>query len=130
MLSELSESFGPVCGMGLGPLRIVVVGAPRLIRELLMQSNHRFRADTPLGPFPFIVGKHTMIASDGADHHRRRGAVQQAFGRRRLNRWIPMIAERTDALRLAGLYASRHGPWSISVCRRSNRRADWSDAAM
>ena len=38
-----------------------------------------------------------MIVSDGADHRRRRGAVQAGFGRRRLNSWIPMIVEHTDA---------------------------------
>ena len=97
VLNELEQSYGPVCAMGGGPLRVVVVGSPSLIHELLMQPNDRFRADTPLSPFPFAVGKHTMIASDGADHRRRRGAVQHAFGRRRLNRWIPMIVERTDA---------------------------------
>ena len=97
VLHELDGSYGPICGMGAGPLRVVVVGSPSLIHALLMQPNDRFRADTPLSPFPFVVGKHTMIASDGADHRRRRGAVQHAFGRRRLNRWIPMIVERTDA---------------------------------
>ena len=96
-LDELNEAFGPVCGLGAGPLRIVVVGSPKSVRELLMQPNDRFRWDTRLSPFPFVVGKQTMIASDGPDHRRRRGAVQQAFGRRRLNRWIPMIVERTDA---------------------------------
>jgi cytochrome P450 len=97
VLDELAESYGQVCAMGAGPLRVVVVGSPALIHDLLMQPNDRFRADTPLSPFPFVVGKHTMIASDGPDHRRRRGAVQHAFGRRRLNRWIPMIVERTDA---------------------------------
>ena len=97
VLDELNESFGPVCGLGAGPLRMVVVGSPKLIRELLMQPNDRFRWDTRLSPFPFVVGKRTMIASDGPDHRRRRGAVQQGLGRRRLNRWIPMIVERTDA---------------------------------
>jgi cytochrome P450 len=97
VLAELDESFGPIVGIGGGPLRVVVVGSPALIHELLMQPNDRFRADTPLSPFPFVVGEHTMIASDGEDHRRRRGAVQHAFGRRRLNRWIPMIVERTDA---------------------------------
>ncbi len=96
VLDELSESFGPICAMGAGPLKVVVVGSPRLIRELLMQPNDRFRWDTPLSPFPFVVGKLTMIASDGPDHRRRRGAVQHAFGRKRLNRWIPMIVERAD----------------------------------
>ena len=96
VLEELSQSYGPLCAMGAGPLRFVVVGSPPLIRDLLMQPNDRFRWDTPLSPFPFVVGKHTMIASAGVDHRRRRGAVQQAFGRRRLNRWIPMIVERAD----------------------------------
>ena len=95
-LDEMNESFGPICGLGAGPLRLTVVGSPPLIRELLMQPNDRYRWGTPLSPFPFVVGKHTMIASDGDDHRRRRGPVQQAFGRRRLNRWIPMIVERTD----------------------------------
>ncbi|NNE11936.1 MAG: cytochrome P450 [Ilumatobacter sp.] len=96
-LDEIDGSYGPIVALGAGPLRSVVVGSPPLIRDLLMQPNDRFRADTPLSPFPFVVGKTTMIASDGADHRRRRGSVQHAFGRRRLNRWIPMIVERTDA---------------------------------
>ncbi len=37
----------------------------------------------------FVVGKHSMIVSDGDDHHRRRSSVQTAFTRRRLNSWIP-----------------------------------------
>jgi cytochrome P450 len=44
-----------------------------------------------------VVGKGSMIVSDGDDHRRRRGAVQTGFSRRRLNSWIPMIVERTDA---------------------------------
>lgn len=95
-LDELAERFGPICALGAGPLRMVVVGSPPLIHDVLMQPNDRYRWDTRLSPFPFVVGKHTMIASDGPDHRRRRGAVQQAFGRRRLQRWIPMIVERTD----------------------------------
>jgi len=75
---------------------MVVVGSPPLIHDVLMQPNDRYRWDTRLSPFPFVIGKCTMIASDGPDHRRRRGAVRQAFGRRRLQRWIPMIVERTD----------------------------------
>jgi cytochrome P450 len=95
-LDEITQSYGPICALGAGPLRLVVVGSPALINELLMQPNDRYRWGTRLSPFPFVVGKYTMIASDGAEHRRRRGAVQHAFGRRRLNRWIPMIVERTD----------------------------------
>jgi hypothetical protein len=63
VLDELTESFGPVCGLGAGPLRIVVVGSPKLIRELLMQPNDRFRWETRLSPFPFVIGKQSMIAT-------------------------------------------------------------------
>ena len=45
----------------------------------------------------FVVGRESMIVSDGADHRRRRSSVQGAFSRRRLNGWIPMIIDRTDA---------------------------------
>ena len=78
-------------------MRIVVFGEPATIRELLMQPSDRFRWDHPISPFPFVVGETTMLASDGADHKRRRGAVQEAFSRRRLERWTPMIVEQTDA---------------------------------
>ncbi|MEO6654416.1 MAG: cytochrome P450, partial [Ilumatobacteraceae bacterium] len=44
----------------------------------------------------FVVGKRSMIVSDGADHRRRRGAVQRAFTRPRLHGWVPMIVDRTD----------------------------------
>ena len=37
-----------------------------------------------------------MIVSDETDHARRRAPAQPAFARRRLNDWIPMIADRAD----------------------------------
>lgn len=97
VLDEVARTVGPVCGLGAGPMRIVVLGDPATIRELLMQPSDRFRWDHPISPFPFVVGETTMLASDGADHKRRRGAVQEAFSRRRLERWTPMIVEQTDA---------------------------------
>jgi cytochrome P450 len=97
VLDELRADYGPVCRLGAGPLRMAVVCSPALIRELLMQPNERFRYDTPLSPFPFVIGGRSMLVSDGHDHKRRRGSVQAAFSRRRLNTWIPMIVERTDA---------------------------------
>lgn len=95
-LDELS-AHGPVCALGAGPLRMAVVGAPGLIRELLVQPNDRFRYDVPLSPFPTVVGKRSLLASDGDDHRRRRGAVAGSLSRRSLARWVPMIVERTDA---------------------------------
>lgn len=97
VLDEIAATVGPVCELGAGPLRVIVLGAPGAIRELLMQPPERFRWDHPLSPFPFAVGKTTMLASAGDEHRTRRGAVQGAFSRRRLDRWIPMIVTETDA---------------------------------
>jgi cytochrome P450 len=96
-LDEISRDFGPVCSLGRGPLRMAVVGSPALIRDVLMRSNDQFRWGSRLSPFPFVVGRESMLVSDGDDHRRRRGAVSEAFSRRRLNRWIPMIVEQADA---------------------------------
>ena len=96
-LDDMAAAYGPICGLGAGPLRMTIIGQPSLIRELLMLPNDRFTYDIPISPFGFVVGKTTMISSDGDDHRRRRGSVQQAFSRRRLERWIPMIIDRTDA---------------------------------
>lgn len=95
-LDELAQ-IGPACALGAGPLRMAVVVSPDLIRELLLQSNDHFRYDVPLSPFPTIVGKASMLASDGPEHHRRRSAVAGSLSRRSLSCWVPMIVERTDA---------------------------------
>lgn len=98
-LDDLHADFGPICELGGPGVRIVVIGDPVLIHEVFSMKadafrwNHRFNV---IG-VRFVVGEGSMIVSDGADHRRRRGAVQRAFTRPRLNRWIPMIVDRTDA---------------------------------
>lgn len=97
VLEELRDRFGPVCRIGAGPTRGAVVGSATAVGELLKRPVEDFRWGHKFNVLGFIVGQGSMIVSDGADHRRRRGAVQPAFGRRRLQGWIPMIVERTDA---------------------------------
>ena len=98
-LDGLSQAYGPICGLGLPGARLAVIGGPEVLRELFSQPadvyrwGHRFNV---VG-VQFVVGKDSMIVSDGAEHRRRRGSVQAAFTRRRLDQWVPMIAERADA---------------------------------
>jgi cytochrome P450 len=96
VLDEIIATVGPVCRLGGGPLRFVILADPATVRELLLLPSDRFRWDHPLSPFPFAVGETTMLVASGDDHRRRRAAVQEAFGRRRLDRWVPTIVERTD----------------------------------
>ena len=97
VLDELAENYGPLVGLGAGPMRMAVIGDPVALREMFAMPTGDFRWGHKFNVLGFVVGDGSMIVSDGADHTRRRAAVQPAFGRRRLNGWIPMIVERTDA---------------------------------
>jgi cytochrome P450 len=97
VLDDLSARYGPVCGLGVGPARMAIVGDPEALRELFAMPNTSFRWNHKFNVLGFVVGKQSMIVSDGDEHRRRRSSVQSAFSRRRLNGWIPMIIEQTDA---------------------------------
>ncbi|MCC5950809.1 MAG: cytochrome P450 [Acidimicrobiia bacterium] len=96
VLDQLRKQVGPVCLLGYGPARMAVVGGPREIRDLFANPNESFRWGHPANTLGFVVGRGSMIVSDGEDHRRRRSPVQHAFAVRRLQQWIPMIVERTD----------------------------------
>lgn len=97
-LDEISASYGPICGLGTGPIRVAVIGGPGLVHEVLTTPVDSFRWAHKFNVIGlrFVIGRTSMIVSDGADHDRRRAPAQPAFGRRRLNEWIPMILNRAD----------------------------------
>jgi cytochrome P450 len=97
VLDELAAGYQSMCALGAGPVRMAIVGDPAALRELFALPNESFRWGHKFNVLEFVVGPGSMIVSDGPDHRRRRGSVQAAFSRRRLNRWIPMIVERADA---------------------------------
>ena len=98
-LDDLHATYGPICKLGVPGVRVVVIGDPALAHEMFSMKADTFRWRNKFNVIGvrFVVGRRSMIVSDGADHRRRRGAVQRAFTRPRLNRWIPMIIERSDA---------------------------------
>jgi cytochrome P450 len=96
VLDELAAAHGPMYALGAGPVRMAVVGDPTALRELFAMPIDDFRWGHKFNVLGFVVGPTSIIVSDGDDHRRRRAPVQTAFGRRRLNGWIPMIIERTD----------------------------------
>ena len=97
VLDDLCAEFGPLCGLGAGPMHIAIIGAPAMLDELFSMSNESFRWGHAFNVLGFVVGPGSMIVSDGPDHKRRRSSVQTAFAIRRLRAWVPTIVERTDA---------------------------------
>lgn len=116
MLDELAGRFGPMFTLGAGPVRVAMVGDPEALRALFRMPAEDFRWGHRFNVLGFVVGPSSLIVSDGPDHRRRRGSVQAAFGRRRLDTWIPMIVDRTDAAidRLVDGWMARPAP-STSV---------------
>ena len=98
-LDEINAAHGPLCGLGAGPMQIAVVCEPTLIQQLFATPIESFRWAHKFNVIGlrFVIGRTSMIISDGTDHDRRRAPAQPAFARRRLNEWIPMIVDRADA---------------------------------
>ena len=97
VLDELRADYGPVVGLGFGPAKLAIVGGPAEVRSLFMRPVEDFRWNHKFNALAVVVGKESMITSDGDAWTRRRASVQSAFSRRRLNGWIPMILEQADA---------------------------------
>jgi cytochrome P450 len=95
-LDRLRERYGPVCALGAGPFRMVLVGDPGTLTELFRKPADEFRWRHRFNWFDVLVGSSSMLTNDEPEHKRLRSAVQAGFSRKRLNRWIPMIVERTD----------------------------------
>lgn len=98
-LDDLNATYGPVVAVGVPGVRIVIIGDPSAMQQMFSTKADRFRWSHKFNVVGvrFVVGKRSMLVSDGSDHQRRRSAVQRAFTRPRLNGWIPMILARTDA---------------------------------
>ncbi len=92
-LDALRAEYGPICGLGYPGVRLAIIGDPASMHEMFSMKADAFRWNHKFNVVGvrFVVGKQSMIVSDGADHQRRRGAVQRAFTRPRLNGWIPTI---------------------------------------
>jgi cytochrome P450 len=97
VLDQLRAEYGPVVGLGFGPAKMAIVGGPQEVRSLFDRPVEDFRWNHKFNALAVVVGKKSMITSDGDDWARRRASVQSSFSRRRLNGWIPMILEQADA---------------------------------
>ncbi len=109
VLDELADGHGSIVGLGVGPTRMAIVGEPAAIGEMFAMPTDLFRWNHRFNVLGFIVGKRSMIVSDGEDHRRRRASVQSGFSRRRINRLIPMMVSCIDSAVESALRAAVAG---------------------
>ncbi len=112
VLDELRDAYGPIFGLGGGPMRLAVVGDPVALRQLFSMGTDPFRWAHRFNVLGFVVGPTSLIVSDGADWKRRRAAVRAGFSRRRLNGWVDTIVRQTDR-RIDTIVARASGESSV-----------------
>jgi len=94
-LLELNRRYGSVCEFGVGSQRFVLLFGVEANRLLLTDSpfKPKFISRDVLTLLIPVVGECAMVVSDGEDHRRRRSLVQPAFAHRRIDAYIPIMAE-------------------------------------
>ncbi len=97
-LDALAAAHGLTTQVSLGPVRLVIIGDARHVSELLATDSAAFRWGRVARPLTIVIGKTSMIVSDGDDHKRRRRLVQPAFAKQRLDGWSSRIVDETDRL--------------------------------
>jgi cytochrome P450 len=89
----LYERYGPVSALGYGPLRFVYLLGPDA-NELILASGHeQFEWREAFKGLIPVDGDTALVVTDGPDHARRRRLVQPAFGIRRIEGYLPVIAD-------------------------------------
>ena len=91
-LPDLHRRYGPVVELGRGPFRYVLLFG-RDANELLLHGRpESFLWGEALQALIAIDGETALVVSDGDDHRRRRRLVQPAFGRRRIESYLPIMS--------------------------------------
>src|SRR5204863_2452829 len=94
----LEQRYGPVCAIGVGPLRYLFLFGPEAHRELFAGDIDRFSWRKVTKSLIPVDGDTAIVVSDGDDHRRRRRIVQPAFSVRRLDGHLPLVVEEVNAV--------------------------------
>src|SRR5439155_25173468 len=96
----LARRYGPICAVGVRPMRYVFLFGPDAHRELFTSDIDRFSWRGAMKALIPVDGETALVVSDGDDHQRRRRIVQPAFNIRRIEGYVPIMAE--EAARTIG----------------------------
>lgn len=95
-LSLLYERYGPVAKFSMGPLSYIALLGPAANRLILSEGLELFRWREAMSVLIPVDGDTAMVVSDGADHRRRRQAVQSAFAAKRIHRYLDVMIDEFD----------------------------------
>jgi cytochrome P450 len=118
-LPEMHRAFGDVFEVGVGPARLVYLVGPRANRDLFALGSPDVSWREAFASLVPVDGETAIVVSDGADHARRRGVVQPAFARRRLDDSIASMVVEARGTLAAWTSGSTHDAYDeLRTCIR------------
>lgn len=93
---RLHEQYGPVCQFGVRPFKFVALYGAEANKLILADRTDAFRWREAFASLIPVDGDTALVASDGAEHKRRRRLVQPAFHTKRINGYVDLMVEEVD----------------------------------
>ncbi|HYN83881.1 MAG TPA: cytochrome P450 [Pyrinomonadaceae bacterium] len=90
-LLRLAARYGDVSHFRAGPLRVVLLNDPDLIKDVLVTRQHLFRKGAALQRMKFLLGE-GLLTSEGEFHDRQRRLILPAFHRQRIASYGDLMA--------------------------------------
>lgn len=97
LMERCRSRFGPIFSMQLGPAAVVMIGDPRLAKEVMAGDPDVFRAGDTNGLFRPVVGSHSILLLDGEEHMRHRRIMLPGFGAGHGQRFADQVREIAEA---------------------------------
>jgi cytochrome P450 len=97
-LSRVRRQGGEIARFSLGPIQVLLVSSPRLVREVLIERAASFLVGPPRRDiFDAIMGR-ALLNSHGSDHQRQRRLVASVFQPRNVSRFVPGMSRRIASM--------------------------------
>jgi len=91
-LRKIAGEYGDIVHFKIGPIRIVLLNHPDLIKEVLTTQHHNFIKGRPLEMAKELLGE-GLLTSEGEFHKRQSRIIQPAFHRNMIESYAPTITE-------------------------------------
>ncbi|MEM9775719.1 MAG: cytochrome P450 [Chloroflexota bacterium] len=97
-LLSMAKTYGEIVKFRFGPIRIMMISNPEMVREVLVTQAKNFpkaRRDTKL--LTRTLGK-GLVTTNGDEHKRQRRMTQPSFHRRRIASYADTISEYSEVM--------------------------------
>jgi cytochrome P450 len=89
-LRDIAREYGDIVHFKMGPLRIVLLNHPDLIKEVLSTQHSNFVKGRPLEMAKVLLGE-GLLTSEGEFHKRQSRIMQPAFHSKMMNLYMPAM---------------------------------------